>query len=352
MAFTVSKASDLAAFQLEKFIKPTSAKSILRHLQKRPLLRVLEEKKEEYGSGKDYVREGVMGALMKNQAGFYVGIEGDDVLAFKASDGGIQTQAPIRWMHAGFMITHDELLDAGIHIVDGDTKATTEEKLELMKVLDTRLADFGESTAAMRNQMLWRDGTQDAKAIPGIFSILREDPTAVATVLGISTANTWWRNIAATGVGGADPKLVYSKADQTLTEGLDHYFTQLCRYGGEPNVWLAGSDFVDMVKREARAKGQLTVTGWSDAKTGILVKGIQVDKYSIEYDPTLDDLGFEKRCVCFDSNHLRLRPQKMEWGKITNQNQPNDQFVMLKSVTDRGALSANQLDCSAIFDAE
>lgn len=349
MSFTVAQASDLAAIQLNKYIMPDKPEDIFRHLQNRPLLRTLNQTKKEYGSGLTYVREGVQGAMMKDQPGSYQGISGDDVLTFTASSGAIQTQFPIRWMHAGFKITLDELLAAGVHVEDNgnNVTATKDEATVLLDLLKTRLFDFSESRAINSNLTLWLDGSQDAKSIPGIKSIITDDPTT-GLIGGIDrAANTWWRHICRTGVGGALPTVGYSKADQTLTETMLKDLIQLGRFGGKVDVMLAGSDFIDAVNRECRAKGTITMTGWADKKTNVDVNGVKFGSVAIEYDPTLDDLGEAKSCYAWDSNHLRLRPQKKEWNKVTNQNQPADQFIMLKSVTDRGALSQNQPDSSA-----
>lgn len=342
----------MAAIQLRKYVAPSSAEEILRGIQKKPLLVKLEEKKKEFGSGADYVSEGVMGALMSRLSGFYTGISGSDQLAFKVSDGVIQTQNQIGWGHAGIQITRDELLKQGIELTNGRSSATTEEKSKLIDLYETRMADFGASTTIARNAMLWGDGSADAKLLPGLRAIIRDDPTTTQTVCGISTSNTWWRNIAATGVGGADAKLVYSKTDQTLTERLSSYCRQLTRYGGDPDVWLAGSDFCDAVERESRAKGLLTTTGWYDKKTNIRFKGIMVGEFEIVYDPTLDDLGMAKRCYGFDSNVIKLRPQKNQWGKVEDRPEPTDQFIISKSMTDRGALTCRQMDCNGVFEMQ
>jgi hypothetical protein len=356
MSFTVTVAADLTAAQLEGYIRPKNARDVLQRVADKPLLRHLEASKLEYGaagyaqgstpdSSTQNLREGVMGALMKDQSGFYVGIAGDDVLAFKSSDGAVQTTCPIRWMHGGWQITHEELLAAGVHVVKEKVTSTPDDRTKLLDLLETRKADYTESVDYSRNMTLWLDGTQDSKAIPGIKSILTDDPTT-GTTLGISRANIWWRHVADTGVGGANPKLVYSKADQTLTERLISVLAyELTVYGGKPNVCLAGRDICDAVTREARAKGQLTVTGWADKKTNIQVKGVKVGDLEIEHDPTLDLIGESKRIYIWDSNRLKLRPQKMEWGKVTAQNQPSDQFVMLTSTTDKGVLTCRQLDC-------
>lgn len=352
MAFSVAVASDMAAIQLRKYVAPEKPEDILQHIQKKPLLVKLQEKAKEFGSGATYVSEGVMGSLMSRLTGFYAGISGSDQLAFKVSDGAIQTQNQIGWAHAGIQITQDELLQQGIHLTNGRSTATTEEKSKLLDLYETRMADFAQSCMIARNAMLWGDGSADAKYIPGIMAIIREDPTATQTVCGISTSNTWWRNLAATGVGGADAKLVYSKTDGTLTERLSSYHRQLTRYGGDPDVWLAGSDFCDAVEREARYKGLLTTTGWYDKKTNIKFKGIMVGEFEIVYDPTMDDLGYAKRLVCFDSNAIRLRPQKGEWAKVQDRPEPTDQLIISKSMTDRGALTCRQMDCNGVFDMQ
>lgn len=358
MAFTVAIAADVTASTLEDFLDPKDPQEILQHVAKKPLLRYLTEDKKEFDAAGPAintttpanVREPVMGALMRDQVGSYVGIAGADVLSFKSSDGAIQTSCPVRWMHAGFQITHEELMYQGVVIDNNnrDVTPTKNDRVKLFDALDLKKADYQESIMFNRNNTLWQDGTQDAKAIAGMKSILTDDPT-VGTVLGISRANTWWRHVADTGVGGAGAKLVYSKADQSLTERLNRVITvELPKYGGMPSRALAGSDLIDALIRELRAKGQMTVTGWNNSKTNLAVTGIRFGSLDIEYDPTLDFIGESKRIYIWDGNHLKLRPQKKQWGKVTHQNQPADQFVMLLSTTDRGTITCNQMDCNYV----
>lgn len=224
---------------------------------------------------------------------------------------------------------------------------TDDDQVKLFNALQLKKADYQESILYARNNTLWQDGTQDSKAMPGIKSILTDDPT-VGTTLGINRANIWWRHVADTGVGGAGPKLSYSKSDQTLTERLNKVINvTLPLYGGMPDVALAGSDLIDALIKEMRAKGMNTVTGWKD-KFDLSCTGIRFGMLDIAFDPTLDLIGEAKRIYIWDSNHLKLRPQKGQWGKVTAQNQPADQFVMLTSTTDRGVLSCNQMDCNYV----
>lgn len=353
MAFNVNIAADVTASTLENFNNPKDPKEILQHVTNKPLLRILLFSKDEFAAAgaaagttnPPNLREPVMGKLMKDQPGSYVGISGSDVLSFKSSDGAIQTTFPVRWMHAGFQITHDELMQQGVEISkDNNTKSTGDDQVKLYDALQLKKADYQESIMFARNATLWGDGTQDAKAIAGIKSIITDDPTAGVTG-GINRVNVWWRHIANTGVGNALPKLQYSKADQTLTETINATIRQLEKYGGTINVALAGSDICDAYEREARAKGLLTQTGWNDSVTNVRVRGIKVGNLEIEYDPTLDDMGESKSIYMWDNRKLRLRPQKKQWGRVTNQNQPSDQFVMLISTTDRASLVTRQMDC-------
>lgn len=359
MAFTVPVAADVTASTLEKFFNPKDPTEILQHIQNKPLLRVMMEKKQEFEAAGPAAgttspanfREPVQGALLRDQPGFYAGISGADVLSFKSSDGAIQTTCPVRWMHAGWQISHEELMYQGVIVTNNNrdvSAPTDDDQVKLYNALKLKQADYRESILYSRNNTLWQDGTQDAKAIPGIKSILADDPTT-GTTLGVSRANVWWRHVADTGVGGANPKLSYSKSDQTLTERLNKVINVILPlYGGVPDVALAGSDLIDGLIKEMRAKGMNTVTGWNDKRSNLSVTGVRFGRLDIEFDPTLDLIGESKRIYIWDSNHLKLRPQKGQWGKVTAQNQPSDQFVMLTSTTDRGVLTCNQMDCNYV----
>ena len=59
---------------------------------------------------------------------------------------------------------------------------------------------------------------------------------------------------------------------------------------------LAGSDFIDEVTKERRANGFYSMTGFSgtqDMSVGDMT--LPRGGAKLQYDPTLDDLGFSKR---------------------------------------------------------
>lgn len=345
MPFTVADLTDNAVFLLDKFKRDKKPKDIIVHIQNKPLLRKLLDGKEEYGSGKDNFSEPVQGALMSDNAGFYAGVQGDDTLTFNNPSAAVDTQFPFRMMTAGLQMTRDDLMKHGIDVQPNSTglQFTAEEANRLADFMGTKQKDYEESKMIARNKMLWGDGSGDPKMIAGLQSIITLDPTA-GSCGGIARTNAWWQHIARTGVGGALPKVSYSRTEQLLTQTLDYDFIQLGRYGAVTDIWLAGSDYIDAVKREMRAAGQQTVTGWADAKTGILIKGIKVGPYEIEYDPTLDSLGFAKRCYAFPSKTVKLRPMKGHWDRNEPRNEPADQLLYMIATIDRGTLSQAQPD--------
>ncbi|MDE2100601.1 MAG: phage major capsid protein [Patescibacteria group bacterium] len=353
MSFSVAIANDVTASTLENFNNPGDPKEILQRVADKPLLRDLLANKMEFDAAGPAAgtttpanfREPVMGALMRDKPSNYSGISGADVLTFNTSDGAVQNTAPIRWMHSGMEITHEELMYQGVIVNDNKAGAPSKnDRVLLFKALELKKADYFESLQYGRNLTLWNDGSQDAKAIPGVKSIITDDPT-VGTTLGIARTNIWWRHVADTGVGGAGAKLSYSKADQTLTETLNRrILVDLTRFGGRPDTFYAGSDLIDAIRREMRSKGMITVDGWNDKYTNVAVNGVRFGNANIEYDPTLDQIGESKSIYGWDSRTFKLRTQKGQWGKVTAQNQPADQFVMLTSTTDRGVLTCRQMD--------
>ena len=150
------------------------------------------------------------------------------------------------------------------------------------------------------NTMLWADGTQDSKQIPGVRYWLDEDPT-LGTKGGLSrVAYNWWRHQTFLNVAT-------SEQNQTLTKTLRAKQRLLRRYGGKPNKILAGNDFITALEAELQAKGNYTQEGFvNNGKTDIGMADIAlrgVGKF--EYDPTLDDMGLSNYCYEFDSRFAR-----------------------------------------------
>jgi len=197
------------------------------------------------------------------------------------------------------------------------------------------------------------DGTADANAMAGIRAFVKDTPAAAAqTVGGIdqnAAANSWWRNRVNLAV------TTTSTGDELLTM-LNAEFRQLQRFGGKPDVALCGSDFMDRLTKELRARGYYSQSGFArstDIKHGDVTFGGLVFKY----DPTMDDIGttlggttnFSKRAYILDSSKLCLYYMENEKMKKHSPARPHNQYVMYRAITTTGCLSATQLNCHGVY---
>jgi hypothetical protein len=69
-----------------------------------------------------------------------------------------------------------------------------------------------------------------------------------------------------------------------------------------------------------------------------------------QYDPTLDDLGFAKRCYWWDPKNILLYQMQDEWRHDHTPARPANQFVLYKSVTSTGQMVARQRNSSVVID--
>lgn len=355
-ALGVTAANDLANQLLTFYVKkgPLSQTT-----QDKPLLREFMKASETFPGGKDNISLPVQGAYMEDTNGFYSGYSNDDSLSFLNGDDVLRIEYPWKEMAANFWITHTELKKDGITILDGQ-KQREHKSVEAVRittsVLKNRLTNFGESLARARQKMFWRDGTQDAKVIPGLLSILTDTPN-VGTTGGLNRATyTWWRHRARLGAlaetTNTGPAITHSKTEQTLTKTLRAEARQLFRFGGKPTLLLAGSDFIEALEDEVHEKGIYTQEGFkNEGKTDIGMAKIHMRGLgTFEYDPSLDDLGLSKRCYVIDPRHLMVKTMEGEWNKLLTPERPYNYLVFLKTVTDTGALICDQLNCHGVYE--
>jgi hypothetical protein len=218
------------------------------------------------------------------------------------------------------------------------------ELTRLTGILQNRLEDYGESWSRAMNNMLWRDGSQDSKVTPGLTSILTDTPTT-GTTGGLSRASyAWWRH-------RFNVSLSVSEQNQTLCKYLRAELRQLRRYGGRPDIALAGSQFIEGLESEVQAKGLYTQEGFiNSGKTDFGMAEISLRGLgTFMYDPTMDDLGFSKRCYIIDSRRTRLYPMQDEEDKISNPERPYNYFVFLRSMTWTGAMCCSQLNANGVY---
>lgn len=344
-------AADIANGLLSDYVKGDELKQTV---QDKPLLRILTEHSEEFPGGKDVVSSPVQGAFMSDNPGFVQGYSEDDLLTFNQAANLLRCAYAWYEMHSGLEITHTEFKKDGISFTEDD-KQSEHKNAGVVRIvtslIQNRIDDFGESWARGINNILWADGSQDPKQTPGLLSILTDTP-AIGTTGTLNRATyPWWRHRARVGATA----ITASAENQTLTKTLRTEWRQLSRYGGKPNYALCGSSFMDALELEVHDKGIYTQDGsWSKKKTDIGMKGIRLSgmggSVDFEYDPTLDDKGFAKRCYMFDSRRLRLRPMSQEWNKLTVPARPYQYMVFFQSMLCTFALECTHMNANGVYE--
>jgi hypothetical protein len=343
MSFTAQELANAANALLDYHVRgPAMAQT----LQDRPLYRDLIAGQKTFPGGKEFITWPIKGQ-------YTTGVQGythDDTVGY-ANPANIK-RAQAKWyeVHAGISLTLTELKMSGISVTDSMTGKSTSSHSEkdmvvLTDLLQDKIDDMMEGYARSFAEMLWRDGTQDAKAVPGITSFLLDSPTAAGSTFGVDrTANTFWRNRATLSINAATP------GDQNLVNTLQKEFRQLRRFGGKPNKFYAGSDFMDAFEKELRSKGNYTLEGWSkQGKIDASIADLAFKGTAIEYEPLLDDLGKQKFGYWMDMSKINLQVMDGEDRKIHTPARPPEKYVLFRAITTTAALTASQLNCHGVY---
>lgn len=352
MPFSAQEIDNIATAALDYYIKgPAMAQTI----QARPLYDAMKRSQKTFPGGKSDIRQNVKGEYTTSFQGF----THDDSVTYQNPANLKQVNFPWKELHAGISVTLTELKSDGISVVDSLNSASTSTHSErevtaITKLLDDKLDDMGEGSARSFNEILWRDGSQSPKVFAGVTSIITMAPQ-VGITGGIDRAgNAWWRNRAWVGSGtnANGAKVTASATNQTLSKLLRSEVRQLRRYGGRPSLLLAGSKFIDALELEVSEKGVYTQSGFTNrGATDIGIADISMRGVgTFAYDPTLDDLGYEKFCFFIDPRHLYLDVMEGEDWKQHAPARPPEKYVMYRAVTWTGGLVADQLNCHAVYE--
>ncbi len=357
MAFTSDEISNINAAVLENYID--KGKVWKQNIANKPMLKAFNEAAGKFSGGKDYVSFAVKAG---QGGGSLTGYSGDDQVSYYNPTGIKRAKFPWREHHIGMVVTHTELKTDGIDIIESDAKQTTSEmsgreEHALANLLEEKNDTLGEDYAYSLDLLVHGDGTSDAKALAGIGSLILPSPAVGTTGTIGRVANSWWRNRAATAAfasaGGQDAITSSTTAGGALIEFLEKEWLQLGKYrtGGTRYKIFAGSDIIAAYKKEMRANGYYSQTGFQGNQDGafgdITWKGIPV-----EYDPTLDALSLSKRMYIIDMGKTGVRLLYMD-GKAMKKHspaRPYDRYVMYNGITTTAVLIAKQLNTSAVYD--
>ncbi|CUW38791.1 protein of unknown function [Magnetospirillum sp. XM-1] len=346
MAFSAGELANIANAALDFYIKgPAFAQTI----QKRPLLDAMLKAKKTFPGGKGNISLPVKGDYTTALEGY----THNDSVSYANPANLKRAVFPWKELHAGISLTLTELKIDGISVTDtttgkGTSNHSSRELTALTGLLEDKLDDMAEGWARSFDAMLHKDGSQDAKQVPGIKAFITDDPTT-GTVAGLDRSTvTWWRNRSK--VGGS--KITASAANQTLTKTLRSELRQIQRFGGRPNLVICGSDFINALELEVAEKGIYTQQGFTKAgSTDIgLAQISMMGLGDFIYDPTLDDLSESKRCYMIDTRHTKLWVMDGEDMKQHNPARPEDKYVLYRAVTWTGGLACDQMNANAVYE--
>lgn len=317
-------------------------------IQNKPLLKAMRSRSKTFpGSGTGLITR----RAKFNYSSAAMGFEGDDVVTYINPTNIRTCTYPYKLIHIGIQFTMDELIRNGIRIADsldgsGASSASEAEKIRLADVLEDKVEDMSEGWDRSFNGYYWLDGTQDPKVFPGIQSFVLDNPNAAVTVGGVDqVANPLWKNRAALGINTSG-----IPGDQLVVQKLQNEMRQLRRFGGMPNLGLAGSSFLDWMEQELRSKGNYTLEGWANkGKIDASVADIEFKGLGIEYDPTLDDLGRAKFLYVLDTRSIYPMIVDGEEDKKHEPARPENRYVFYKAMTWAGGMVCDQRNNQGVY---
>jgi hypothetical protein len=344
MAFTAQELANIANAAIDFHFQ--KGKVFSQTIQDRPLLGKMISKQKTFPGGKDNITVRAKGDYTTTIMGY----EHDDTVSY-SNPANIKTATyPWKEIHSGINVTMTELKKDGISVSDsangkGTSNHSSREMTMLANLLEDKLEDMSEGTARGMNDMFWQDGTQDSKQVPGLRSFILDDPTSATVVAGIDqSASTWWRNRASLAINASTP------SNQNLVTELQSEFRQLRRYGGKPDLFLAGSDFIEALEGEIRNKGNYSDTGFmNNGKNDAGMADLAFKGLAIAYDPTLDDDGLAKYGYVLDSKTICPMVMEGEDMKQHNPARPEDKYVIYRAVTWTGGLICKQRNANGVY---
>lgn len=358
-AFTPEEIADINAGALQTYIDKGTV--LKQDVANKPMLKAFEDAAGSFVTANEFVSFAVGSGY---GGGSLQGYSGDDQLTYYNPTGVKRAKFPWKEHFIGMTVTMTELKHDGITVEERGTTQTPVEQAgremqALVNLLDEKNEKLGADYAYSLDRLIHGDGTTDTKALAGIRSLILDSP-AVGTTGSIGrVANTWWRNRAATAAyasaGGQGAITVNTANGGALIEFLEKEWLQLSKYrNGQTRYRLfAGSDFIAGYQKELRANGSYSQTGWqgqNNADGGM--DGPKWKGNPIEWDPTLDDLGYAKRLYVLDMGRKGVRLMYANGQKMMKHNpaRPYDRMVMYNGISTTALMIAKQLNTSGVYD--
>lgn len=347
-SFTAGEISNFTNAALDFYLKGAPLSSTI---QDKPLLSALRSGQKTFPGGKGSIKGNVKGDYTTS----FLGYDTDDSVTYANPANIKQFSYDWKELHAGISVTYTELKKDGISVTDEDSAAdintsnhSGRDVTVISGILEDKLEDMDEGMARSFNLLGWQDGTSSSKVFPGILAGIPDDPTT-GVFGGIDRgSNTWWRNRSLVGAN----KTTTSTTTQAGTIMLRKEVRQLRRYGGKPNLWLAGSGALALLEAEVQAKGYYSLTGFTNkSQVDIGMAAINMNGVgTIMYDPTLDDLGRTNFVYALDTRFITLYAMEDEDMKVHSPARPAEKYVLYRGVTWTGALVFRKMNCHGVYE--
>jgi len=319
----------------------------------RPLLKHLTAKKKTFSGAREHVVE----QIRKGYGSAGQWFDSSDTLNYTARDTLEQSRFPWYEFHDGMSVSESELAANGIVIDDNGNanSATGAEKIQLANMFNEKMDALRLGAQERFSQDLHLSGASSNKQIVGLDGLLPLDPTT-GTVGGLDRATfAWWRN----------------NADKTLTTANMQQKMELLwrqcskRSQGQPDVILAGGDFIDEYRKACQQNGTIgsairhvTDSGKGGVNLDISTTGLYFHGVPVEYCPEWDDnfggrdstsTDWSKRCYFLNMNHITLRP--LQGSDFVSRHPPRaaSNYIHSWAILWRGALTMNMPSAHAVM---
>lgn len=258
------------------------------------------------------------------------------------------------WMnhHDGFVLNEDELKRAGITVNDdtGKSTATTGESVQLTDMILSNYMALEEGVKDDVHSLLWLDGSQRTNAQPGIDAIVSTTPT-VGTIGNIAASNSYWQNIARTGLG---------VTLSVLLDALEKSKRDIQRRKGKFTHIFCGSDFYDALRNAVIGANVTQVTYGSGSKLSIdmATDTLKFDGIPLTYVPDFDTnfglaaptIPWAKRLYMLNlSDSIELHADKADMMKMRYPGRPIDQYTYHFAMTSKFGLGCKKRNSNAVL---
>jgi hypothetical protein len=349
MPFTANQLVVGANYQLDYFLKNDPIDQInIAH----PLYSTMVANKAERLGGNEFVTEQVRFTNDSNFQNYF----GADQVTYNEKD--TVRQAKFRWynFHDGFGFDEDTLRANGIILTDDrEAVASGAETLQLTNRLKESYETLKLGVQAALDEEFHLDGTQSAKATPGLDHLVSTTPTS-GIVGGINSATaTWWQNNASMAINTATAG--------TLIDQMEIQWRACTLYGGmAPDKILCGSKFLDAYRKDAGLTINREIMAAGNQRGGVSLDAGTTKLYfkgvELVWDPQMDLLDaklgaitypWAKRCYFLNSRYIKFRPVQGHW--MTRRKPPRiyDRYVHYWAMTGSYSMTIGKRNCHSVL---